>query len=115
MNAPDEASSLFVYGRLVDEAHRIELIGRRVEAIAATLRDYERGRGRHYFIRPQPGALTTGLLLINLGDKDFATLDEYEEIPTLYTREKVAVELSDSTSARCWVYQPTPTTLAKLR
>jgi len=115
MNAPDEASSLFVYGRLVDEAHRIELIGRRVEAIAATLRDYERGRGRHFFILPRPGASTIGLLLIGLSDAEFVDLDEYEEVPTLYTREKVAVELTDRAHARCWIYQPTPTTLAKLR
>ncbi len=112
MAAPDEASSLFVYGSLVDEAHRIEIIGRGVEAVVATLRDYERGRGRHFFIRPRPRALTTGLLLIDLTDREFATLDEYEEVPMLYTREKITVKLADGTSARCWVYQPTSTTLA---
>ncbi len=112
MAAPNEESSLFVYGSLVDEAHRIEIIGRRVEAVAATLHDYERGRGRHYFIRPRPHAVTDGFLLLDLSAADFATLDEYEEIPTLYTREKVTVELADGIRARCWVYVPTPITLA---
>ena len=76
------------------------------------MRAYERGRGRHFFIRPRPGAVTTGLLLIDLSDREFATLDAYEEIPTLYTREKITIELVDGTSARCWIYQPTPMTFA---
>ena len=112
MAAPTEDSSLFVYGSLVDEVHRIEIIGRRVSAIAASLHDYERGRGRHYFIRPCPRAVTDGFILLDLSESDFATLDEYEEIPTLYTREKVSVKLADGTDARCWVYLPTPITLS---
>jgi gamma-glutamylcyclotransferase (GGCT)/AIG2-like uncharacterized protein YtfP len=107
----DEATSLFVYGSLIDETHRAEIIGRRVEAIAATLHDYERGRARHYYIRQRAGVSTPGLLLLNLDDRDFATLDRYEEIPVLYTREKITVAITRDDRARCWIYLPTLATL----
>ena len=115
MSTPDEAASLFVYGSLLDEAHRDEIIGRRVETLAATLHDYERARGKHYFICPRTGSSTDGLLLLDLNERDFATLDEYEEIPTLYTREKIIVAIDGSASVRCWVYLPTPATLTMAR
>jgi gamma-glutamylcyclotransferase (GGCT)/AIG2-like uncharacterized protein YtfP len=111
MATPDETTSLFVYGSLIEETHRAEVIGRRVEAIAATLHDYERGRARHYFVRPRAGSSTPGLVLLNLDARDFATLDRYEEIPVLYTREKVVVVTADGDRARCWIYRPTPATL----
>jgi gamma-glutamylcyclotransferase (GGCT)/AIG2-like uncharacterized protein YtfP len=111
---PDETTSLFVYGSLVDETHRAEIIGRRVEAIAATLNDYERGRARHYYIRQRPGGSTPGLLLLNLDARDFATLDRYEEIPVLYTRAKITVAIANGADARCWIYLPTPATLGLL-
>jgi gamma-glutamylcyclotransferase (GGCT)/AIG2-like uncharacterized protein YtfP len=110
--APDEATSLFVYGSLVDEGHREEILGRRVDAVAATVRNYERGRGRHFFVRKRLGASTAGLLVLDLSERDFAALDRYEEIPMLYTREKITVELADGNAARCWIYLPTSATLA---
>ena len=98
---------LFVYGSLVDPEHRAEIIGRRVEAIPATLMGYERGKRRYWFIRPQAGAATIGAILIDLTDAEFVTLDEYEEVPTLYTRERISVTLSGGEQRECWVYRPT--------
>ena len=111
MAMPDEATSLFVYGSLIDATRREQIIGRRVEAIAATLHDYERDRTRHYYVRRCAGCSTPGLLLLNLDARDFATLDRYEEIPVLYTREKITVAIANGEQARCWIYLPTPATL----
>ena len=112
---PDEATCLFVYGSLLDEMHREEVIGRRVETIAANLHDYERGRARHYYVRRKMGSVTSGFLLLNLSARDFATLDRYEEIPLLYTRAKITVAIANEDRARCWIYLPTITTLAMER
>jgi gamma-glutamylcyclotransferase (GGCT)/AIG2-like uncharacterized protein YtfP len=98
---------LFVYGSLVDADHRAEIIGRRVEVIPATLKDYERGKGRYWFIRPRVGAVTEGAILGNLTDAEFFTLDGYEEVPVLYTRERVSVTLGGGEERECWVYLPT--------
>jgi hypothetical protein len=99
MTTPDEAASLFVYGSLVDEAHRADVIGRSVETVAATLHDYERGRSRHYYIRQRAGSSTPGLLLLNLDARDFATVDHYEEIPVL-TRAKRRLSRSQTARGR---------------
>jgi gamma-glutamylcyclotransferase (GGCT)/AIG2-like uncharacterized protein YtfP len=112
MERPDEASTLFVYGSLLDAAHRAEIIGRRVETAPATVRDYERVRRRYYFIRKRPGGLTPGLLLLKLTRRDFDALDRYEEVPSLYTREKIEVASDDGANVRCWAYLPTALTIA---
>lgn len=98
---------LFVYGSLVDPDHRTEIIGRSVEAIPATLNGYERGKSRYWFIRPRAGVATTGAVLNDLTDKEFITLDEYEEVPTLYARQRIIVTLSGGEERECWVYLPT--------
>ncbi|HJU28992.1 MAG TPA: gamma-glutamylcyclotransferase family protein [Candidatus Binataceae bacterium] len=110
MKQPDEASTLFVYGSLLDPALRERIIGRRVATIEATLHGYERGRARHYFVRKRAGAATPGLLLLELDRRDFGVIDEYEEVPTLYTREKVEVSI-DGGRVRCWAYLPTSATV----
>ena len=107
MDKPDEATTLFVYGSLVNPARRQEIIGRRIDTISATLPDYELGRARYFYIRKHPGISTTGLLLLNLTRRDFQALDRYEEIPRLYTREKVEVFDQSGNPVRCWVYLPT--------
>jgi gamma-glutamylcyclotransferase (GGCT)/AIG2-like uncharacterized protein YtfP len=103
----DENATLFVYGSLVDAARREAILGRRVETAAATIRDYERGRGRYYYLRKRSGVATSGLILLNLTPRDFAILDRYEEVPTLYTREKAEVTDGSGEMVRCWVYMPT--------
>lgn len=85
----------------------MEIIGRLVEAIPATLSDYQRGKGRYWFIRSHKGATTTGAILSDLTRADLIALDEYEEVPTLYTREQVRVRLDDDSERECWVYLPT--------
>jgi gamma-glutamylcyclotransferase (GGCT)/AIG2-like uncharacterized protein YtfP len=103
----DEDSTLFVYGSLLAEPHRQQILGRQISAIPATLRGYERKRRRHFFIPARAGSSTIGLMLLNLNARDFRTLDRYEELPTLYTREKVSVEDSAGELRRCWIYLPT--------
>jgi len=111
VDKPDELTTLFVYGSLLDPARRQEIIGRRVDTIPATLHDYELGRGRYFYIHNHPGISTHGLLLLNLTPQDFHALDRYEELPRLYTREKVEVFDAGGNRLRCWVYQPTASTL----
>jgi gamma-glutamylcyclotransferase (GGCT)/AIG2-like uncharacterized protein YtfP len=107
----DEDSTLFVYGSLIDEARRMELLGRPVATTSATLRDYARGRARYFYIVRQPGAVIAGLLLLDLNARDFVELDRYEELPNLYTREKIEVADAAGLPRRCWVYLPTSRTL----
>jgi gamma-glutamylcyclotransferase (GGCT)/AIG2-like uncharacterized protein YtfP len=98
---------LFVYGSLVDPEHRAEIIGRTVEAVPATLKGYERGKGRYWFIRPLAGVVTAGAILNDLTGTELALLDTYEEVPTLYARERVNVTLPGGEERECWVYLPT--------
>lgn len=111
MIPPDEESTLFVYGSLIDQKRRDAIIGRPVANSPATLPDYEPGRARYFFIRPQPGGATSGLILLKLTASDFEVLDRYEEVPRLYTREKISVDVPDGQQLRCWVYIPTPATV----
>jgi gamma-glutamylcyclotransferase (GGCT)/AIG2-like uncharacterized protein YtfP len=106
-----EASTLFVYGSLLKPPRREQLIGHQIEVISATLHDHELGRARYFYIRRQPGSTTAGLLLLNLTALDFEILDRYEEIPRLYTREKIEVRDQSGNTVRCWVYLPTNLTL----
>jgi gamma-glutamylcyclotransferase (GGCT)/AIG2-like uncharacterized protein YtfP len=98
---------LFIYGSLIDPVHRAEIIGRPIEAMAATLNGYERGKRRYWYIRARPGATVEGAILTGLTEEEFATLDEYEEVPTLYTRKRITATLGDGTERECWVYLPT--------
>jgi gamma-glutamylcyclotransferase (GGCT)/AIG2-like uncharacterized protein YtfP len=110
---PDSDGSLFVYGSLLDEAHRTALLGRAVVANSARLNRYERRRSRYFYIVEHVGAETAGLVLSGLRTRDFVVLDRYEEVPRLYTR--VTIEVMDSsggTARRCWIYLPTPELLA---
>jgi gamma-glutamylcyclotransferase (GGCT)/AIG2-like uncharacterized protein YtfP len=112
MDKPDAAAMLFVYGSLLDPAQREAIIGRRIDTMPATLHNYEPGHARYFYVRRRPGARTAGLLLLNLTPDDFQALDRYEEIPRLYTRDKVEAFDSDSNPVRCWIYLPTVLTLS---
>lgn len=107
----DSDAALFVYGSLLDAAHRAALLGREVAAAPARIAGYERGRGRYFFIVERAGVETPGLVLSGLGERDFAVLDRYEEVPRLYTRVKVEVTGTGGAVLRCWVYLPTPALL----
>ena len=103
----EHTTSLFVYGSLIDAAHRAEIIGREVEATPATIEGFERGRSRYWYLRRREGESTRGLILTNLTAEEIATLDRYEDVPTLYTREIVEVVGQGGTTVRCFVYLPT--------
>jgi gamma-glutamylcyclotransferase (GGCT)/AIG2-like uncharacterized protein YtfP len=107
MNTDDGNGALFVYGTLLDAAHRTSLLGREVAAAPALLGGYERLRGRYFYIVLRAGAETAGLVLSGLGERDFAVLDRYEALPRLYTREKIEVADAAGAALRCWVYLPT--------
>lgn len=107
MNAPFCDSALFVYGTLVYPATRERLLGRPVEGVAARLPGYRTGRRRHAYIVAKPGAQTRGMILHGLSERDFEILDEYEEVPRLYTRAPVEVMDVQGRAIRCWVYKPT--------
>ncbi|HVN27423.1 MAG TPA: gamma-glutamylcyclotransferase family protein [Candidatus Binataceae bacterium] len=98
--------ALFVYGSLLAEAKRSEILGHRVEVMEARVDGFERRRGRYFYIVRAAGASTAGLIMRNLSQADWRRLDIYEEVPTLYTREEVEVTTSAGI-LRCWVYLPT--------
>ena len=87
----NDGELLFVYGSLMDPAERIRLLARVIEAVPARLPGYERGQKRYYFVAKRAGAITNGAILEGLGPRDFEVLDAYEDVPTLYTRERIEV------------------------
>ncbi len=99
--------ALFVYGSLLEEAKRQEILGHRVEVIEACLEGFERRRARYFYIGRAQGAVTVGMVMLGLTDEDWHRLDAYEEVPTLYTREEIEVATTAG-PLRCWVYLPTP-------
>jgi gamma-glutamylcyclotransferase (GGCT)/AIG2-like uncharacterized protein YtfP len=98
---------LFVYGSLMNPAERAQLLGRPVNASPAHLRGYTRGRKRYYYVAKQEDAVTDGAILDGLTADDLATLDRYEEVPALYTRERIEVLTADNRKIECWIYLPT--------
>jgi gamma-glutamylcyclotransferase (GGCT)/AIG2-like uncharacterized protein YtfP len=103
----DDGEILFVYGALMNPAERLRLLGRPVNASPARLAGYARGRKRYYFVAKQVGASTDGAILDGLSAHDLAILDQYEEVPTLYTRERIEVFTADNRRIECWIYMPT--------
>jgi gamma-glutamylcyclotransferase (GGCT)/AIG2-like uncharacterized protein YtfP len=99
--------ALFVYGSLLEEARRQEILGHSVEVIEARLEGFERRRSRYHYIVRADGAETRGLVMKALSEADWRRLDAYEEVPALYTREEVEVATAEGL-VRCWVYVPTP-------
>ncbi len=98
---------LFVYGTLMNPAERVILLGRPIDACPGRLLGYVRGRKRHYLVAKQAGAVTDGAILEGLSARDLAILDEYEEVPVLYTRERIEVLTADGRNIECWIYIPT--------
>jgi gamma-glutamylcyclotransferase (GGCT)/AIG2-like uncharacterized protein YtfP len=103
----NDGELLFVYGSLMDPAERIRLLARVIEAVPARLPDYERGQKRYYFVAKRAGAITNGAILEGLNSRDFEVLDAYEDVPTLYTRERIEVLTLDGHRIECWIYLPT--------
>ncbi len=52
-------------------------------------------------------------MLTGLSAGDFAVLDEYEEVPVLYTRELAEVTDENGVIVRCFVYLPTDQVIGK--
>lgn len=103
----DDDQVLFVYGSLTNPVERQRLLHRSVEATSARLVGYARGRSRYYFVRRQADAVTEGAVLSGLSARDLAILDRYEEVPRLYTRERIEVMAEDERKIECWIYMPT--------
>ncbi len=98
--------ALFVYGSLLEEAKRMEILDHRVEVIEARLDGFERRRARYFYILRAEGVETHGLVMLDLTAEDWRRLDAYEEVLTLYTREEIEVVTPDG-PLRCWAYLPT--------
>lgn len=98
---------LFVYGSLMDPAERVRLLHRPIEAAPARLVGYQRGQKRYYFVASQADAITDGAILEGLGARDLAILDAYEDVPRLYTRDRIEVLGADGRHIECWIYLPT--------
>lgn len=107
MTQPFQTSALFVYGSLLDPVLRKRLLGRPVDATPARLDGYDRRQQRYLFIVKCEGAETEGALLRDLSDRDLEILDAYEEVPALYTRERVQVSCGQGMLLECWTYLAT--------
>ena len=107
MKMDNDNELLFVYGTLMNPAERLRLLGRPIDASPAHLPGYTRGRKRYYFIAKQADAVTDGAILEGLSARDFEILDGYEEVPMLYTRERIEVVVADARKIECWIYLPT--------
>lgn len=103
----DDNQLLFVYGSLTNPVERQRLLHRSIGAEPARLIGYARGRNRYCFVRKQADAVTEGAILSGLSARDLAILDEYEEVPTLYIRERIEVIGADGGKIECWIYVPT--------
>jgi hypothetical protein len=103
----DEGEMLFVYGALMDPAERMRLLGHPSDASPARLPNYTRGKKRYYFVAKQRDAVTDGAILEGLSARDLVILDDYEVVPTLYTRERIEVIAADDRKIECWIYLPT--------
>ena len=102
----DDNQLLFVYGSLTNPDERQRLLHRSIEAETARIVGYARGRNRYYFVREQADAVTEGAILSGLSARDLAILDRYEEVPRLYTRERIEVIAADGRRVTCWIYMP---------
>jgi hypothetical protein len=98
---------LFVYGSLINPAERLRILGSPIDASPARLLNYARGKKRYYFVAKQANAVTDGAILEGLTARDLAILDKYEEVPTLYTRDRIEVVTADARKIECWIYLPT--------
>jgi len=107
MSKPADGERLFVYGSLLDPAERWRLLRRDVSLLPATLFDFSRARTQHYFVTHAPGASVDGAVLLGLDRTDLRILDEYEQLPELYTRERITVRLEGGSDIECWIYLPT--------
>ena len=107
MNNDNDNELLFVYGTLMNPAERLGLLGRPIDASPAHLPGYTRGRKRYFFVAKLEDAVTDGALLEGLSPRDFEILDAYEEVPTLYTRQRIEVVAADARKIECWIYLPT--------
>jgi len=103
----DDNELLFVYGSLMNPAERLRLLGRPIDASPARLHGYARGHKRYYFVAEQDDAVTDGAILEGLTARDMEILDQYEEVPALYTRERIEVLAADARKIECWIYLPT--------
>jgi gamma-glutamylcyclotransferase (GGCT)/AIG2-like uncharacterized protein YtfP len=98
---------LFVYGSLMNPAERMRLLARPINASPARLIGYTRGKKRYHFVAKQRDAITDGAILEGLTTDDFSILDAYEDVPTLYTRDRIEVVTPDNRKIECWIYLPT--------
>jgi len=86
---------LFVYGELCKPPVLLEVLGRVPPAEPAILVGYRRELNEttgYYRARPRDDALTTGLLLDEIGEDELRTLDGYENVAGgEYARREVEV------------------------
>jgi len=88
--------AVFVSGKLMDPEFIRGLLGRYVPFTAAVARDFsrgERGRGKDkvLLLRPEPGGMVLGTLLLKLGPADQDALDRFEKVPEMRTRAPIRV------------------------
>jgi gamma-glutamylcyclotransferase (GGCT)/AIG2-like uncharacterized protein YtfP len=109
----DNPTALFVYGSLLSPECRVQMIGREVIASPASLRGWRVRSGRYFYVVPDKGAVTMGLILRGLTPDEFEALDRYEDAPRLYTRELVTVTGEHGEAEYVWIYMSTPLAMSR--
>ena len=99
-------SLYFAYGENLNRAHMALWCPDAVSISRATLADHRLVFRPWTDIVPSPGDRVLGALY-EIGPRDLAAIDEYEEVPVLYQRIHVTVQ-TDSGPIRTIAYQMTP-------
>ncbi len=85
----------------------MRLLGRRIESFPARLPGFAAGRRRHHYVVRRDGSEVEGAVLVGLTARDLEILDEYEDVPRLYRRERIEVIDAAGRRLECWIYLPT--------
>jgi hypothetical protein len=95
-----EKELLFVWDSLLDPQQVKQALGRRLPFTPGMIEGYEcSGKNLRsewtYSLAPNPDAITTGVVLIGLDQKDFVVLDQFQQAPIFRVRTKVRCRIGN--------------------
>ncbi len=96
---------LFVYGSLLDPVIQKQLFNRTpIPEGQAILYNWKKHTHEEYpFIKAEEGAKVKGEIIV-LTEKELSIADKWEEVPGVYQRKKLLVQLMDGSQLKAWVY-----------
>lgn len=96
---------VFAYGSLLKRQTQKELFGQSLPVFSkAVLKDWVLIKSKNFpYILPSEGKLVEGSVL-QLTPQQLEKADQWEEIPTVYQREKLTVRTADGSYFNVWAY-----------